>query len=166
MLRSNCKYQCSSEKGKCQEQLQPCMHTPLANHVSSGQTGCVCGWVAMSGQGACTAACINKKRRIGWAGVQRSSSRELVCACRKLLLDRPYTSDSFWLQHMEEVLVPQWADWAGGRGKGWKLFQADTGQSGVWHREWPNHTPAPTSNAVAPNSESGGLKTNNPGVNT
>lgn len=131
MLRSNCKYHCSSER--CQEQLQPCMLTPLANHVSSGQTGWVCGWVAMSGQGAWTAACTNEKRRSGWAGVQRSSSRVPVGACRKLLLDRPCRCDSFWLQHMEEVLAPEWADWAGCRG--WKLLQAGTEQTGVWHRE-------------------------------
>lgn len=130
MLRSNCKYQCSSEKGKCQEHFQPCMHTALANHASSGQTGWVCGWVAMSGQGAWTAACTNKKR--GELAVQEG--REAAQGC--LLVhagsccwDRPYRSDSFWLQHMEEVPV-QWADRAGCR------LEAVTGQTGVWHGEW------------------------------
>lgn len=146
MLRSNCKYQCSSEKGKCQEQFQSCMHTPLANHASSGQTGWVCGWVAMSGQGACTAACTKKKRRTGWAGVKQLKG---ACLCMQKL---------FWTDPTE-VLVPQWAGWAGCRDKGWKLLQAALGklESGIENDfqrgaaamhllrdQWlPNCTPAP-----------------------
>lgn len=152
------------------------MHTALANHASSGQTGWVCGWVAMSGQGAWTAACTNKKRGElaeleGREAAQRCLLVHAGSCCWTGPTDLTAFGYSTWKRFQFSELTEQGAGWKLSQGKLESGMESDIqrGAEGMHlfrGQGYPTAHLLQTNNGVAHNSGSDGLKTNKPGVNT